>query len=310
MMTEKKDIEVLVGVKQALKDVIAKMDMSAFEEQVLYGVPTPWDEFNKITGGLENGELIVIGSRPSMGKTTFINNIMHYAGRQINKRSVLFFSLENSMDKVVSQLLSRASRVDQEKIKKGGINDIEAKKLKEGVKDIESLNLFINDNPRITPFEIRNKIIEFQENEDESLRDIGLVVIDNLQLISLPGYDGQRVNEISDIAKFFKILAREFNIPIVITSQLNRQLEQRPNKRPFLSDLRDSGVIEDVADIVCFLYRDEVYNPESPSQGITEVIVAKQRSGPLGTIKLKFENKYASFFNIVPEDYSAEFNDL
>lgn len=308
-MTEKQNIDALVDVKQALKDVITKIDMCAFEEQVLHGLPTPWEEFNKITGGLEAGELIVIGSRPSMGKTTFINNIMHYASH-VSNSSVLFFSLENSMDKVVTQLLSRASRVDLEKIKKGELNNIEAEKLKEGTKDIASLNLFINDNPRITPSEIRNKIIEFQENEDESLRDIELVVIDNLQLISLPGYDGQRVNEISDIAKFFKILAREFNIPIVITSQLNRQLEQRPNKRPFLSDLRDSGVIEDVADIVCFLYRDEVYNPESPAKGITEIIVAKQRSGPLGTIKLKFENKHASFFNIATEDYLSEFDDL
>ncbi|AZP36260.1 Replicative DNA helicase [Candidatus Annandia adelgestsuga] len=259
------------------------------------GIDTGYHDLNKKTLGLQKSDLIILASRPSMGKTTFAMNICENAAMLYNK-PILIFSLEMSSEQITMRMLSSLSRVDQFKIKTGQLNENDWNRLYNTISIlIKKKNIYIDDSSSLTPNEIRMKI----KNIYDLNNGLSLIMIDYLQLLKIPSLSHNRNLEISEISKFLKSLAKEFKVPIIAVSQLNRLLEQRADKRPINSDLRESGSIEQDADLIIFIYRDELYNNNKNNKGIAEIIIGKQRNGPIGKIILTFNNLFSRFDNYI-----------
>ncbi len=281
-----------VPIKQVVLSAIQKIEAASRTNGNVTGIATGFKDLDFQTSGFQPSDLILIAARPSMGKTAFVLNIAQYMAFR-NHETVAVFSLEMSKEQLVNRLLSMESGVDAQKLRNGNLNDADWERLVEGAEGVAGSNLIIDDTPGITLAELRSKCRKYKlEN------NLGIVMIDYLQLMSGGGRSSDsRQQEISDISRGLKSLARELNVPVVALSQLSRAVEQRPDHRPMLSDLRESGAIEQDADMVMFLYRDAYYNKDSEMKNLAEVIVAKQRNGPIGTINLLWMPEYTTFKN-------------
>ena len=280
-----------------LKDIIP----GAFEtveqlykrKEMITGVPTGYSEMDKMTAGLQPSDLIILAGRPSMGKTSFAMNIAQHAA-QVEKIAVAVFSLEMSKEQLTMRLLSSAGRIDSQRIRTGKLHDDDWPKLTRAVGMLTEAPMYIDDTAAISVLEMRAKVRRLSARSP-----LGLIVVDYLQLMR--GHSNEnRTQEISEISRSLKAMAKELKVPVIALSQLNRGLESRTDKRPMMSDLRESGAIEQDADVICFIYRDEVYNKadDNPNKGISEIIIGKQRNGPTGTVKLTFIKEYTMFENL------------
>ena len=256
------------------------------------GVPTGFYELNKLTAGLQGGDLIIIAGRPSMGKSALATNIGQKAAEA--GYPVALFSLEMSKESLVLRMLCGEARVDGQKVRTGHLGDREMPRLAMAAARLAELPFYIDDTPALSVMEVRSR-------SRRLMRDVGqrgLIIVDYLQLMRANRDVDSREQEISMISRSLKGLAKELDVPVVALSQLNRQVESRADKRPMLSDLRESGAIEQDADLIAFVYRDEFYNKASTEEGVAEIIIAKQRNGPLGTAKLLFRKEYTLFENL------------
>ena len=291
-----------VGINEILVKTIDRIDELFNTNEGLTGISTGFTDLDGMTSGLQPADLVIVAGRPSMGKTTFAMNLVENAVLRSDK-VVLVFSLEMPSDSIVMRMLSSLGRIDQTKVRSGKLDDDDWPRLTSAVNLLNERKLFIDDTAGISPTEMRARARRLAREHGE----IGMIMVDYLQLMRIPGSSGDnRTNEISEISRSLKALAKEFNCPVIALSQLNRSLEQRPNKRPVNSDLRESGAIEQDADIIMFVYRDEVYHPETEYKGVAEIIIGKQRNGPIGTCRLAFIGKYTRFDNLAPGLYNFE----
>ena len=282
------------SIKDILVDTFTELEQLYNQKQHITGVPTGFADLDYKTAGLHNSDLILVAARPAMGKSAFALNIASYAATRANI-PVVIFSLEMSKEQMVNRILCSEAMVDSNKVRTGKIDDDEWGKLAEASGVLSESKIFIDDTPGISIMEIRAKCRKLKLEQD-----IGLVVVDYLQLVQGSGRRsvGSREQEIAEISRSLKILAKEINVPVIALSQLSRAPEQRPDHRPMLSDLRESGSIEQDADIVTFLYRDDYYNEDSEKKNVAEVIIAKHRSGSTGTVELMWLGNYTKFANI------------
>ncbi|AMR68401.1 MULTISPECIES: replicative DNA helicase [Pseudomonadaceae] len=291
-----------VGINEILVKTIDRIDELFNTNEGLTGISTGFTDLDGMTSGLQPADLVIVAGRPSMGKTTFAMNLVENAVLRSDK-VILVFSLEMPSDSIVMRMLSSLGRIDQTKVRSGKLDDDDWPRLTSAVNLLNERKLFIDDTAGISPTEMRARARRLAREHGE----IGMIMVDYLQLMRIPGSSGDnRTNEISEISRSLKALAKEFNCPVIALSQLNRSLEQRPNKRPVNSDLRESGAIEQDADIIMFVYRDEVYHPETEYKGVAEIIIGKQRNGPIGTCRLAFIGKYTRFDNLAPGLYNFE----
>ncbi|MFI4954817.1 MAG: replicative DNA helicase [Gammaproteobacteria bacterium] len=288
-------------IKSILAKTVDRIDQLFHSESSITGLSTGYVDLDKMTAGLQSGDLIIVAGRPSMGKTTFAMNIAEHAALKQDK-PVLVFSLEMPSESLVMRLLSSLGRVEQTRLRTGKLNEDDWPRFTSAVAILsERANLFIDDASGIGPTELRARARRLQREHGS----IGLIVVDYLQLMQVPGFKENRTAEISEISRSLKLLAKELDVPIIALSQLNRSLENRPtNKRPIMSDLRESGAIEQDADLIAFVYRDEVYNKDSQDKGIAEIIIGKQRNGPIGTVRLLFQGEFSRFDNLASDSYS------
>lgn len=253
------------------------------------GLATGFHDFDDMTSGLQNSDLIVVAGRPSMGKTAFAMNIAENCAIQLQE-PVAIFSMEMPAEQLAMRMIASLGRVDTHRVRVGQLADEDWPRITSTVSLLNEAKLYIDDTPALTPTELRARTRRLKRQHG-----LGLVIVDYLQLMQVPGQSDSRVNEISEISRSLKALAKELGVPVVALSQLNRALEQRPDKRPKMADLRESGAIEQDADLIVFIYRDEVYNEDSPDQGTAEIILAKQRNGPTGMVRLAFRNAFTRF---------------
>jgi replicative DNA helicase len=267
------------------------------------GLSTGFVDLDNLTTGLHGGELIIVAGRPSMGKTALAMNIAEACGVDQNK-AVAIFSMEMGSEQIVTRLLGSVAKVNQQKMRTGKMDDDDWAKIADGLGRLNEAPLFIDEGSALNSYELRARARRLHRSTEAGL---GLIVVDYIQLMSpLGGQQGEnRATEISEISRSLKSLAKELNVPVVALSQLNRNVDSRPDKRPQMSDLRESGAIEQDADVIMFIYRDEVYNPDSPDKGIAEIILSKQRSGPIGTVKLTFVGEFTRFENYANPGYDA-----
>lgn len=300
-ITEKKVFDLLssrgggdyVPIRQVVMNALEKIENAAKTSGTVTGIPTGFIDLDYRTAGLQPSDLILIAARPSMGKTAFVLNIAQYVAFHENMCTAIF-SLEMSKEQLVNRLFSLESRVDAQALRTGNLSDADWEKLIEGAGTIGNSELIIDDTPGISISEMRSKCRKYKLEHD-----LKLVIIDYLQLMSGSGKStDSRQQEISDISRSLKALARELSVPVIALSQLSRAVEQRPDHRPMLSDLRESGAIEQDADVVMFIYRDDYYNHDSDMKGISEIIIAKQRNGPIGTVNLVWLPQYTKFANM------------
>ncbi len=289
------------GGPEKVNPIIAKtlrrIDEMFHSDGGITGVTTGFVDLDDRTSGLQKSDLIIVAGRPSMGKTTFAMNLVENALLK-TELPVLVFSMEMPSDSIVMRMLSSLGRIDQTKIRNGKLDEEDWPRLTSAVNMLKNKPLFIDDTAALSPTELRSRARRVaRENKGK----LGMIMVDYLQLMRVPGASEGRTAEISEISRGLKALAKEMECPVVALSQLNRSLEQRPNKRPVNSDLRESGAIEQDADLIIFIYRDEVYNEESPDKGIAEIIIGKQRNGPIGTVRLAFLGKYTKFEDLAPE---------
>lgn len=279
-------------VKEAFKQIQERFE----KKEAITGIPTGYDGLDRLLSGLQKSDLIILAARPSMGKTAFALNL---AANMAIRESVptAIFSLEMSKEQLVQRMLCVESRVDGSRLRKGFLTDDDWPRLTSAASVLSEAPIFIDDTPSLSAFELRAKCRRLSK-----MHNLGLVVVDYLQLMRSKGKVESREREIADISMSLKALAKELNIPVLALSQLNRSLESRQDKRPVMSDLRESGSIEQDADIITFLYRDEVYHPETEQPGVAEVIVAKHRNGPTGLVKLAFLHEYTRFENLADDD--------
>lgn len=254
------------------------------------GLTTGFPALDSMTAGLQPGDLIIVAARPSMGKTAISLNIAEHVAIE-SKKNVLFFSLEMINNQLGTRLLASVSRINQQRVKIGRINDHEWQRLTDAVGKLASSGIYLDESSSISATEIRARARRLHRE----CGGLHLIVIDYLQLIQTSGKSDNRAFELAEVSRALKMLAKELHVPVIALSQLNRSLEQRPNKRPIMSDLRDSGGIEQDADLILFVYRDEVYHEDSPDKGIAELVVGKQRNGPTGTVHVNFRNELIRF---------------
>ncbi|CAI8206093.1 MAG: Replicative DNA helicase [Marinobacterium sp. xm-d-530] len=282
------------SVNPLLKAAVERIDELFSNGDALTGLTTGFDDLNERTGGLQSSDLIIVAARPSMGKTTFAMNLVENALMGDDK-PILVFSLEMPAAQLMTRMLSSLGRINQTRVRNGQLEDDDWPKLTAAVNMLKNKPLYIDDQPGISPNEMRTRARRIVREHGE----IGMIMVDYLQLMQIKtGKSEGRTAEISEISRSLKALAKEMSCPVVALSQLNRSLEQRPNKRPVNSDLRESGAIEQDADVIMFIYRDEVYNEDSPEKGVAEIIIGKQRNGPIGTTRLAFIGKYTRFENL------------
>ena len=265
------------------------------------GLATGYKELDSMTSGLQDSDLIIVAGRPSMGKTSFAMNLVENA-IQHGDKPILVFSLEMPADGIIFRMLSSIGRIDQSKIRNGSLEEDDWPRLTSAVSKLQDKPLFIDDSVGLSPMDMRSRARRLVREHGP----LGMIMIDYLQLMQIKGFKENRTGEISEISRALKNLAREFNCPVVALSQLNRGLEQRPNKRPIMSDLRESGALEQDADVIMFIYRDEVYNEDSEYKGTAEIIIGKQRNGPIGTLRLSFLGTYTRFENLSMANYGAQ----
>ncbi|HIF9194176.1 TPA: replicative DNA helicase [Photobacterium damselae] len=266
------------------------------------GVSTGFSDLNKKTAGMQPSDLIIVAARPSMGKTTFAMNLCENAAMDQDK-PVLIFSLEMPSEQIMMRMLASLSRVDQTKIRTGQLDDEDWARISSTMGLLmQKKNIFIDDSSALTPTEVRSRARRIARDHG----GISLIMVDYLQLMRVPGMQDNRTLEIAEISRSLKALAKELNVPVVALSQLNRSLEQRADKRPVNSDLRESGAIEQDADLIMFIYRDEVYHEDSALKGIAEIIIGKQRNGPIGTVRLTFQGQFSRFDNYAGPAFDEE----
>ena len=286
-------------VNPLLKRAVDRIDELFNNSDALTGVTTGFDDLDDRTGGMQKSDLVIVAARPSMGKTTFAMNLVENA-LMATERPVLVFSLEMPADQLVTRMLSSLGRINQTKVRNGQLEEDDWPKLTTAGNMLKNKPLFIDDQPGVSPNEMRARARRIHREHG----DLALIMVDYLQLMTMKtGKVESRTQEISEISRSLKALAKEMNCPVVALSQLNRSLEQRPNKRPVNSDLRESGAIEQDADVIMFIYRDEVYNEDSPEKGVAEIIIGKQRNGPIGTVRLAFVGKHTRFENLAHGQY-------
>ncbi len=287
-------------MKTLLSKTVDKIDHLFNSDGAITGVSTGFDKFDEMTTGLQEADLVIVAGRPSMGKTTFAMNIAENAAIG-DKLPVAVFSMEMPGDALAMRMISSLGRVDQHHIRTGNLTDEDWARITSAIHILSEAKIFIDDTPAMSPNEIRARARRLKRQHG-----LGLIVIDYLQLMQVHGGSENRATEISEISRSLKAMAKELKVPVIALSQLNRSLEQRPDKRPVMSDLRESGAIEQDADIIVFIYRDEVYNEDSPQKGVAEIIIAKQRNGPIGKSLLTFLGKYTKFENYIPEMYNND----
>ncbi|MGB5512698.1 MAG: replicative DNA helicase [Woeseiaceae bacterium] len=290
----------LQSLKQILPETVDRIDLLHQSEGSITGVSSGYTEFDKLTAGLQPGELIIVAGRPSMGKTTFAVNIAENAAIG-SKVPTAIFSMEMPAQQLAFRMISSLGRVDQTHLRTGNFPDEDWSRINTAVQLMSDAPIFIDDTPSMSPTEIRARARRLHREHG-----LGLIVIDYLQLMQVEGSKENRATEISEISRGLKALAKELSVPVIALSQLNRSVEQRQDKRPVMSDLRESGAIEQDADLICFIYREEVYNPETPRKGVADVAIAKQRNGPIGDFLLTFVGRYTKFENFVPDSYGDE----
>ena len=288
------------SLKQILPEAVDRIDLLHQSEGSITGVSSGYTEFDKLTAGLQPGELIIVAGRPSMGKTTFAVNIAENAAIG-SKVPTAIFSMEMPAQQLAFRMISSLGRVDQTHLRTGNFPDEDWSRINTAVQLMSDAPIFIDDTPSMSPTEIRARARRLHREHG-----LGLIVIDYLQLMQVEGSKENRATEISEISRNLKALAKELSVPVIALSQLNRSVEQRTDKRPVMSDLRESGAIEQDADLICFIYREEVYNPETPRKGVADVAIAKQRNGPIGDFLLTFVGRYTKFENFVPDSYGDE----
>lgn len=283
-----------INIKEFLAKTMDRIDTLFHSNTAITGVPTGYHDFDDMTSGLQGSDLVIIAGRPSMGKTTFAMNIAEHVAIK-SRLPVLIFSMEMPGEAIVMRLLSSLCRIDQLRIRTGKLADEDWPRISSTVSMLSDAPLFIDDTPGLSPAEMRARARRLAKEYGQ----IGLIVVDYLQLMQVPGYNENRTAEISEISRSLKNLAKELKVPVIALSQLNRGLEQRADKRPVMSDLRESGAIEQDADLIAFIYRDEVYNENSPDKGTAEIIIAKQRNGPIGKVRLTFMGQFTCFENFI-----------
>ena len=291
-LVQKRSTDDYVPIRQVVMNAMNRIEMAAKNKGSVTGIPTGFIDLDYRTAGMQPSDLILIAARPSMGKTAFELNLAQYMAFKKNL-TVAIFSLEMSKEQLVNRMFSLESSVDAQKLRIGQLNDQEWERLIESAGTIGKSRLIIDDTPGISIGELRSKCRKYKLEHD-----LSIIMIDYLQLMSGGGRSESRQQEISEISRSLKALARELNVPVIALSQLSRAVEQRPDHRPMLSDLRESGAIEQDADVVMFLYRDDYYNHDTDKKGISEVIIAKQRNGPIGTVELAWLPEYTKFANL------------
>jgi len=287
-ISERSIKQAFAHVRDVVKTSIKTIENLYENRSAVTGVPTGYAELNKLTAGLQRSDLIIIAGRPSMGKTAFALNIATNAAIE-TKNAVAVFSLEMSKEQLVQRMLCSEARVDSSKLRGGFLKQNDWTRLIKAAGDLSQSPLYIDDTPALSVLEMRAKARRLRKE-----RDLSLIVVDYLQLMRSDVTES-REREISDISRSLKALAKELNVPVIALSQLNRSVESRTDRRPQLSDLRESGAIEQDADVIAFIYRDEVYNRDTPERGVAEIIIGKQRNGPIGTVKLKFFHEFTRF---------------
>jgi replicative DNA helicase len=287
-------------LKEILPEAVDRIDLLHQSDGDITGISTGFTEFDKLTAGLQPGDLVIIAGRPSMGKTALAVNIAENAAIG-SKVPTAIYSMEMPAQQLAFRMISSLGRVDQTHLRTGRFPDEDWSRINTAVQLMSEAPIFIDDTAGLSPTEIRARARRLQREHG-----LGLIVIDYLQLMSVPGNTENRATEISEISRSLKALAKELSCPVIALSQLNRSVEQRTDKRPVMSDLRESGAIEQDADLIAFIYRDEVYNPDTPRKGIADIAIAKQRNGPIGDFPLTFVGRYTKFENWVPDSYSEE----
>jgi replicative DNA helicase len=286
-----------LSLKQILPQTIDRLDVLSHSDGDITGVSTGFTEMDEMTAGLQRGELIVIAGRPSMGKTTLAVNIAENAaiGQQT---PVAIFSMEMSAEQLTFRMIGSIGRVNQAHLRRGKLTDEDWSRIDSAVSMMSSAPIHIDDSAALTPTEVRARARRLKREHG-----LGLIVVDYLQLMQVSGTVENRATEISEISRSLKALAKELNVPVVALSQLNRSVEQRADKRPVMSDLRESGAIEQDADLIVFIYREEVYEPDTHRKGVADIIIGKQRNGPVGEFHLTFLGEFTKFENLVAEAY-------
>ena len=287
-----------VPINELMAKAVDRLDTLVHADSHVTGVATGLNRFDDMTAGLQPGDLVIIAGRPSMGKTSFAMNIAENAaiGNQI---PTAIFSMEMSGEQLAMRLISSLGRIDQQKVRTGKLDDIDWKRVSSAISIMSKAPMYIDDTGGLTPTELRARARRLKRDHN-----LGLMVVDYLQLMQVPGTRENRATEISEICRSLKGMARELKVPVIALSQLNRSVEQRDDKRPIMSDLRESGSIEQDADLIAFIYRDEVYNKDTEDKGIAEIIIGKQRNGPTGTVRSTFLGQFTRFENYAAEDGS------
>ena len=288
------------AVNQAMAEAFDVLQTRYASGGGITGLPTGYTEFDEMTAGLQPTDLIILAARPAMGKTTLALNMAEYAAMKTRK-PVAVFSMEMSASQLALRLISSVGRVNATRLRTGQLEDEDWSRISSAIRLLKETKIFIDDTPALSPDVLRAKARRLKREHG-----LGLIVIDYLQLMAVPGNSENRATEISEISRSLKGLAKELNVPVVALSQLNRSLETRTDKRPVMADLRESGAIEQDADVIVFIYRDEYYNKEnSPDKGLAEVIIGKQRNGPTGSVKLKFFGEYTRFDNLAHDSVGS-----
>lgn len=287
-------------LKNILPDAVDRIDLLHQSGGDITGIPTGYTEFDKLTAGLQAGELIVIAGRPSMGKTSLAVNIAENAAIGARVPTAIF-SMEMPSQQLAFRMISSLGRIDQTHLRTGKFPDEDWSRINTAVQLMSDAPIFIDDSASLSPTEIRARARRLKREHN-----LGLIVVDYLQLMQVHGSTENRATEISEISRSLKALAKELELPIIAISQLNRSVEQRTDKRPVMSDLRESGAIEQDADLIVFIYREEVYNPDTPRKGVADISIAKQRNGPIGDFPLTFVGRFTKFENWVPDAYADE----
>ena len=294
----------LSSMKDLIPRTIDRLHELSNKRDGLIGSSTGFKDLDKKLQGLQKGDLVVVAGRPSMGKTSFAMNIAeNVLLDEESKGAVLIFSLEMPGESLTTRMLSGMSKLDQQNVRSGMLKDQELRELLSEGEKLKNMPLWIDDSSILSPMELRAKARRLKRQEGE----LSLIVVDYLQLMQLPLSVENRVNQISEISRSLKSLAKELDVPVIALSQLNRAVEQRPNKRPIMADLRDSGAIEQDADVILFIYRDEVYNEDSEQGNKAEIIIGKQRNGPIGTVNLTFLKEYTRFENFSNDGFYDSF---
>jgi replicative DNA helicase len=291
-----------VSMREAVKDAFRILSERFENKGQLTGVSTGFSDLDELTSGLQPSDLIIVAARPSMGKTAFSVNIAEAVAMR-GKKAVAIFSMEMSASQLAFRMISSVGRIHAQHLRNGDLAEEDWPRVTNAIALLSEAKIFIDDTPGLSPVEMRSRSRRLHREHG----GLGLIVIDYLQLMQVPGNKENRATEISEISRSLKGLAKELQCPVIALSQLNRSLEQRADKRPMMSDLRESGAIEQDADVIMFIYRDEYYNKESPDKGLAEIIIGKQRNGPTDTVKLAFLGHYTKFENYAPDSFVGAF---